>query len=77
MSLWSSELAFATYEPGLPGRSVEPPERPPHKRRVVTCSCGCGWSVNVDEDVHYVDEDGNVFFDLDCVMQYYGIRYVD
>jgi len=46
-------------------------------RRAVTCSCGCGQTVYVDDYAHYVDGDGNVFFDLDCVMQYYGIRYVD
>jgi len=76
MSLWSSELAFATYEPGLPGRSVEPPE-PTKMRRVVTCSCGCGRSVYVDDYVHYVDEDGNTFYDRDCVDKFYGIRCVD
>ena len=76
MSLWSSERAFASYKQSLPQPPIEPPE-PTKMRRVVTCSCGCGRSVYVDDYVHYVDEDGNVFFDLDCVMQYYGIRYVD
>lgn len=75
MSLWSSELAFATYKPRLPGRSVEPPEPPPAES--VLCACGCGRDVQPDVYEHYKDEDGNVFFDLDCVMRYYGIRCVD
>ena len=75
MSLVFPEVAAPA--PALPGRSMEPPERPPHKRRVVTCSCGCGRNVYVDDYVHYVDEDGNTFYDRDCVDKFYGIRCVD
>lgn len=66
---------YAPIATGVPAWATRADLEPPPAESVL-CACGCGRDVQPDVYEHYKDEDGNVFVDLDCVMRYYGVRYV-
>lgn len=56
-------------------REICPPRCPNADYRQVGSCAQCRTDITSDEE-YYTDDSGNIFCDMDCAMDYYGIKSV-